>query len=289
MGHALTRPRRPARGFTLVELLVVIAIVALLMAILMPALRQAREMARAAVCLSHERNLMLAVTTYVQETGHIPPLLFDYPKPIPNSPYCTYGDPWWQVFWRDGRLSRDVLGCPSSNRKGFMSVWDDNQPRWVSNGVGGGFGFIGDLDHPTKPGTTYNANGGWGAGIGAGPPNAPLNYPFQHVVDVSIVYDPPNSGGVNGYVAVHKPLAMSRVAVPSGVIGIQDGTCVFLTNQYIAPRHGGGCRPGDEFAFGEVFNAVFLDGHATGMQKGTDARRPWIGLPAGMWTIHPND
>ena len=44
-----------AKGFTLVELLVVIAIIALLIAMLLPALQQAMKQARAMVCQSNLR------------------------------------------------------------------------------------------------------------------------------------------------------------------------------------------------------------------------------------------
>ena len=46
-------PRRRAAGFTLVELLVVVALVAVLLALLMPSLKRARESARRVACLSN--------------------------------------------------------------------------------------------------------------------------------------------------------------------------------------------------------------------------------------------
>lgn len=57
------------RGFTLVEILVVVGIVALLAALLFPALSRAREGARTKVCLSNMKQLGLAFQQYVQDAG----------------------------------------------------------------------------------------------------------------------------------------------------------------------------------------------------------------------------
>ena len=54
-------------GFTLVELLVVIAVIALLMAILGPALSAAKKIATGAVCLSNQRNLLTGWILYSED------------------------------------------------------------------------------------------------------------------------------------------------------------------------------------------------------------------------------
>ena len=54
-------------GFTLVEIVVVIALIAMLMGILFPVLRASRQQAKAVKCGSNLKQLALALTIYEQE------------------------------------------------------------------------------------------------------------------------------------------------------------------------------------------------------------------------------
>lgn len=67
-----TRYNAKRSGFTLVEMLVVIAILALLVALLLPAVQAARESARRTQCKNNVRQMSLASISYESATGLLP-------------------------------------------------------------------------------------------------------------------------------------------------------------------------------------------------------------------------
>ncbi|HYE03410.1 MAG TPA: prepilin-type N-terminal cleavage/methylation domain-containing protein [Phycisphaerales bacterium] len=74
----------PDRGFTIIELLVVVAIIAALVALLLPALAAARESGRVSVCLSNQRQNFLACRMYADENkGKGPAIGWPYTT-LPN-------------------------------------------------------------------------------------------------------------------------------------------------------------------------------------------------------------
>lgn len=110
------------RGFTLVELVVVISIIALIMAILVPLLQNSRHKAKVVLCGSNIKQLVLGLIMYETESETFPYAFDDTPLGPPpggypgGSAYDRIG--WWWFNYIGGYFSKSrnkktVLWCPS--------------------------------------------------------------------------------------------------------------------------------------------------------------------------------
>jgi len=114
---------RPRHGFTLVELLTVIAIIALLLGLLAPTLSRATELARRAACKSLFHQQLTAVTQYA--TNNEGKLLPGYR--YASNPTHTYHDEPWVLNTDTYESQRDyylggndrAFACPNMNRLSF--------------------------------------------------------------------------------------------------------------------------------------------------------------------------
>jgi prepilin-type N-terminal cleavage/methylation domain-containing protein len=127
------RSRAARQGFTLIEVLVVVAIIALLISILLPSLSRARELARRVVCSAGMHSIGLAVQEYaVVNRGKIIECRFREIQIAMNPKYTSfvatprdydYVD--WHQAARRYQIDKVIWECP--NRKGVFG-YEGNHP-----------------------------------------------------------------------------------------------------------------------------------------------------------------
>jgi prepilin-type N-terminal cleavage/methylation domain-containing protein len=110
------------KGFTLVELLVVIAVIALLLSILMPALNKVKRQAQGVACRAHLSQWALSWDMYLTENNY----------KFPNNRNASQweGKQTWMWCLKDYYKNEDLLLCPSSmsaeNPRPFKA-WDGSE------------------------------------------------------------------------------------------------------------------------------------------------------------------
>jgi prepilin-type N-terminal cleavage/methylation domain-containing protein/prepilin-type processing-associated H-X9-DG protein len=119
------------RGFSLVELLVVIGIIAVLIALVFPSLERAREHANRAVCLSNLKQLYDGLVIYANGNGDQVPIGYRTASKQYNSMVfsTTAGNLWvlFGLFSQSGVIPDDrVLFCPSEQNPKFLYNTPDN-------------------------------------------------------------------------------------------------------------------------------------------------------------------
>jgi prepilin-type N-terminal cleavage/methylation domain-containing protein/prepilin-type processing-associated H-X9-DG protein len=127
-----TTKRLQARGFTIIELLVVVAIIALLISILLPAMSEARKDARAVACAAQLHHVGQAVTIYTTRNMDRLPASYLYASDSRgnwklsdqqlNAAHPNGYLHWSYFLYNDGRVDEKSFQCPELDNGGHAKT-----------------------------------------------------------------------------------------------------------------------------------------------------------------------
>ncbi len=146
--------RRICRGFTLVELIFVMAIISLLITMLIPAIGLVKEAGRGIKCKANLRVLATAIGTYAANNGdHVP--MASGGTMDSNSDPSNDVPRWGNHFTEDMGMPTEALNCPSISSTNL--AWAGGTDWVIVGGETGGYGINGlyanlnDKDKPQGP------------------------------------------------------------------------------------------------------------------------------------------
>jgi len=252
--------QNPKCGFTLVELLVVVAVIMLLVALLMPALRGARESAKSVACLSNERQLGMACSAWGADNRS--KVMNGLPYYCNAPPGFSAGWPFLAILMMQNYLpyeSQLVALAPFTKIKDFKLP--GTRVQFCPNFAPTSFTWI-DSNNPD----------GWGYNMIAGT----YHYGINGWLESS-----PSLTDCSTITWYRPPMPSARFTAPAATLwlGEQAGGFVVDGWNYSMPmRHSGGV------------NACFVDGHVQHMMPSEVANRDtgggtWAGLLGYPWWI----